>query len=98
MLYLKGFPSTPCHHQKKKENKQKNICLFEHFSTMSLLSIAPCQLDVTTSPEVSAYRDVVSTSDCTSILPVMCLGVVARKKTPEKRKEKKENKNKLLRI
>ena len=42
------------------------------------------------SAQVPPYREVVSTGDCTSILPVMCLSVMACKKAPTKRREKKK--------
>ena len=44
------------------------------------------------SAQVPPYREVVSTGDCTSILPVMCLSVMACKKAPTKRRKKKKGK------
>lgn len=61
--------------------KKKNICLYDcvfskgRFLQHGLANEQP-------------YREVVSAGDCTSILLVMCLGVMACKQTPEKQTKK----------
>lgn len=68
------------------------------FSGMT--GVQQCTLTLTTSVKMAgepAYRDIVSSSDCTSILPVMRFCEMARKKTPNKRRRGKEKKERLIR-
>lgn len=70
--------------------KKKLVCLCEFLKGHFLQRDCAASLNINLTINVKStptlpYREVVSTGDCTSILPVMCLGVMAGKKTPKKR-------------
>lgn len=53
----------------------------------SMTGVHQCTVTLTTSVKMAcepSYRDIVSTSDRASILPVMCFCEMARKKTPNR--------------